>query len=211
MLLPEIEQKIFESDDFVISELKKIQTLYKLKNEIRYGQTRNTEEDSESVAEHIYGMHCLMDYFQLFEDKQNSWNQERTRLMIQYHDIDEIETGDVIGYLKSEFEKENERKAVDLVIKKLPHAIQEKIKLVLNEYELQKTPESRFVKALDKIEPVFHLYDEKGLKILTKNKTTKDQNDRIKFPYMQDFPFILRFAEVMTTQFEREGFYHPET
>lgn len=210
MNLSEIKQNIFESEDFVISELKKMQTLYGLKKEIRYAQSRASETDTESVAEHIYGMHCLMDYFLPLEDEYSNWDQARIRIMIQYHDIDEIETGDVISYLKSESDQAKERDAAELVINKLPFLTQEKIRIALNEYKLKETFESRFVKALDKIEPVFHLYNEEGKGMMLKLKTTKDQHDRVKFPHLQDFPVILRFSEVMTETFAKEGFYHSE-
>ena len=210
MNISDTKLNIFESEDFVISELKKMQTLFQLKKEIRYAQTRTSEADTESVAEHIYGMHCLMDYFQPLENEKANWDQARIRLMIQYHDIDEIETGDTIGYLKSVTDHKNERNAAELVIEKLPETTKKRIRETLNEYERQETPESRFVKALDKIEPIFHLYNEAGKRTLVKNKTTKDQSDRIKFPHMQDFPIIKRFTEVMTVQFEKEDFYHEE-
>lgn len=207
MTTAEIKNEIFESEDFVISELKKVQILYGLKKEIRYAQTRTNESDTESVAEHIYGMHCLMDYFQTLEDIEGNWDQAKIRTMILYHDIDEIETGDVVGYLKSETDRLNERSAAKLVILKLPETIQTRIKVALDEYEQQETIESKFVKALDKIEPVFQLYNEEGRAIIAKLKTTKEQHDRIKFPYIQNFPVILRFAEVMTETFAKEGYY----
>lgn len=211
MAVSEIKEKIFESDDFVISELQKMQILYGLKKEIRYAQTRTSESDTESVAEHIYGMHCLMDYFQLLEDSKGEWDQARIRTMIQYHDIDEIETGDVVGYLKSKSDQDKERDAAESVIKKIPEVMRDTIQKGLNEYRLQKTTESQFVKALDKIEPVFHLYNEEGKAAMARLETTKVQHDRIKFPYIQKFPVILRFAEVMTETFAKEGFYSTES
>lgn len=211
MKLEEIKQNIFDSEDFVVSELRKIQTLYGLKKEIRYAQTRTTETNTESVAEHIYGMHCLMDYFQLLEDSSGDWNQAQIRLMIQYHDIDEIETGDVISYLKSESDQAKEREAAELVIDKLPLMTQIRIKEALNEYKLQETIEARFVKALDKIEPVFHLYNDEGREMMIKLKTTRDQHDRIKSPHVEKFPVILRFAQVMSETFAKEEFYFPNS
>ena len=68
--MTETRQKIFDSNDFVISELKKIQILYELKRIIRYDHKRNHEEHTESDAEHIFGMHCLIDFFLPLEDNE---------------------------------------------------------------------------------------------------------------------------------------------
>jgi len=205
-----VKQNILSSEQFVIEELLKFQTLYELKRVIRYDQNRTHELDTESVAEHIFGMQCLVDYFLPLEDVSGDWNQSRIRAMIQYHDIDEIETGDVVGYRKSAQDVANERLAAESVINKLPGVMQASVRSVLDEYEKMETQEAKFVKALDKVEPVFHIYNEKGKATLARLKTTKTQHDKIKFPYVQEFPTIKRFAEVMTEQFNKEGYYHEE-
>lgn len=208
MNLEESRKQIMTSDEFVVSELLKVQYLYGLKKEIRYGTERNLESDTESVAEHIFGMHCLIDYFAPLENPDADWDMNRIRQICQYHDIDEIETGDVVGYLKSDMVHDDKRKAKELVVAKLPDSLQSPLRNIIVEYEAQQTIESQFVKALDKIEPVFQLYNQAGKETLARLKTTKDQHDRIKFPYVQGFPYIRRFAEVMTGQFKSEGYYH---
>lgn len=205
----EIKRKIFESDEFVIAELQKVQTLYTLKRVIRYNHSRTIEADAESDAEHIFGMHCLVDYFLPLESDSDKLDHDRICTMVQYHDMNEIITGDTIGYHKSPSDQANEHIATKQVLNQLPEIMRATIKAAIDEYENQTTREARFAKALDKIEPFFHLYNETGKRTLATLKTTKDQSDRIKFPYLQDFPVIKRFAEVMTTQFEKEGFYHP--
>ena len=210
MNLSETRNRILEDEDFVISELQKVQTLYELKKVIRYNHTRQNEQHTESVAEHIFGMHCLIDYFLPLENDNNGWDSEKIRVMAQYHDIDEVITGDIVGYKKSISEQAQERTASEEVINRLPELLQEKVRLVLDEYELKATPEAKFVKAIDKIEPVFHLYNKTGKDTLSYLKTTKNQHDRIKYPYVNGFPIIKRFVDVMTLQFEKEGFYHRE-
>ena len=86
------------SDEEVLEEVKKIQYLYTLKREIRYAETRCDE--TESVAEHIYGMHICAMYFLPLEDPLCTWDKSRIFQMITLHDIDEIETGDVMRYLQ---------------------------------------------------------------------------------------------------------------
>ncbi len=208
MITPLIKQKLFDSEEFVITELKRVQTLYGLKQVIRYDHTREEEEYTESVAEHIFGMHCLADYFLPLEDDSEAWNRNKIRTMIQYHDIDELVTGDIVGYLKTPSEVVQERAAAEQIVARLPAIMQEAIKSALDEYESNLTSEARFVKAIDKIEPVFHLYNEIGKRTMADLKTTKEQHDRIKYPHVENFPVIKRFVEVMTEQFQREGFYH---
>ncbi len=204
----EIRQKLLADEVFVIEELRKVQTLYQLKRVIRYDQSRNVEEDTESVAEHIFGMHCLVDYFLPLEDMEGKWDRMTIHTMLQYHDIDEILTGDVVGYRKTSTEVAEERAAAEQTIMKLPISMQEIIRNSLDAYESGSTPEARFVKAIDKIEPVFHLYNEAGRQTMAELKTTKEQHDRIKYPHVEGFPVIKRFAEVMTEQFRKESFYH---
>ena len=205
-----IRQQILDSEQFVIDELRKVQTLYELKRVIRYDHERIHELDTESVAEHIFGKQCLVDYFLPLEDLEVKLDPVRIRTMIQYHDIDEVETGDIVGYRKSAHDQANERLAAESVINKLPSLLQTSARDALNEYEGMRTPEAKFVKALDKVEPVFHIYSEAGKATLARLKTTKTQHDSIKFPYVRDFPIIKRFVEVMTEQFNKEGYYHSE-
>jgi 5'-deoxynucleotidase YfbR-like HD superfamily hydrolase len=90
MDIAETRKQIMESDDFVLSEVKKLQTLYELKNVIRYGRERVHEGDTESVAEHLYAIHSLIDYFLPIEDTGVSWDTLKIHQLAQYHDIDEI-------------------------------------------------------------------------------------------------------------------------
>lgn len=211
MTVSEVRKKLFDCDAFVISELKKIQTLYELKRVIRYGHLRQQEQHTESVAEHIFGMHCLVDYFLPLEDLENQWNQVRIRAMVQYHDLDEILTGDTVGYLKGKDESLREEGAFKEVIAGVPLQMRSWIEKNVHEYKSQRTPEAKFVRAVDKIEPVFHLYNETGKSTLDFLQTTKQQHDRIKYPAIESLPVIKRFAEVMSEQFEQEGFFHPSS
>lgn len=210
MTISETREKLLSDTAFVITELQKVQTLYELKRVIRYNHNRSEEQHTESVAEHIFGMHCLVDYFLPLEDTEGEWDIARIRTMVQYHDSDEIITGDEIGYRKSAADHANERNASEVVLAKLPTHLAETVRQALDTYESQTTPEAKFVKAIDKIEPVFHLYNETGKTTLAKLRTTKDEHDRIKYPAVEPFPVIRRFAQVMTEQFMREGFYTEE-
>ena len=106
--------------EYVISEVRKLQYLYQLKKEIRYAQNRHEEDSTESVAEHIYGMHILAAYFLPLVDTKGEWDKARIYEMITQHDIDEIETGDIVGYLNTDSDREKGLQAIQTVIEKSP-------------------------------------------------------------------------------------------
>jgi 5'-deoxynucleotidase YfbR-like HD superfamily hydrolase len=98
--------------------------------------------------------------------------------MIQYHDIDEIITGDTIGYLKSEPAAEaSERVDTGNGYSKITFTVQSTIQQyareVTDEYEEQLSMEARFAKAIDKTEPIFHLYNEAAKLHIAVNRTTR--------------------------------------
>lgn len=191
----------------IIEEVRKIQYFYGLKHEIRYGESRT--DMGESVAEHIYGMHVLAAYFLPLEDKERKWNKERIYAMITWHDMDEVETGDMIGYKKTEADRAREVTAMDTVLNNTPKHMREEITKIVTEYQKQETNESRFVKALDKIEPLFQLYNENGRRIHEKNRTTQDDSRRIKDAYVAEFAHLSAFNDTLNNAMEREGFFAP--
>lgn len=195
------------TEAFILDEVSKLQYCYGLKNEIRYGEIRS--DVTESVAEHIYGMHVLASYFQELEDPLHTWNTARIIEMITWHDMDEIETGDVIGYKKTEEDRQRGEDAMNVVISKLPTLLQTRIKSIVEEYSTQETLEAKFVKALDKIEPLFQLYNNNGKEILFRNQTTQADSRRIKDVYVASFPFMKQFNDVINDRMEKEGFFSP--
>ncbi len=208
-ILQDTREQIRTSDAFILAETRRLQTLYALKYEIRYARTRGAL-DTESVAEHVYGMLMLIEYFLLLEDEMGAWNHERIARMALFHDIDEIETGDTLGYLKTQANIDQERAAAEIVIQKLPALMREHTHALLDEYEAQETIEARFTKAIDKIEPLFHLYNKEGKRLLLQNGTTYEQSERIKRAYIGEFPYMVRFLDVIHGTMRNEGYFAEE-
>lgn len=196
--------------EHILGDLRKLQYLYGLKKVIRYAQDRHEEDSTESVAEHIYGMHILAQYFLPLENPEGSWDKSRIYEMITIHDADEIETGDVLGYTKTDEIRAQELDSMKITISKAPKHIQADFTALAEEYEAKETIEARFARAIDKIEPLVHIYNEEGRQILAKNKTTADQTWRIKEPYIGEFPFIKVFAEVVHNDMIRAGYFYDE-
>lgn len=210
MDIEETRKRILMDDTFVLEETKRMQFLYQLKHEIRYARKRDVK-DTESVAEHVYGMMMLIEYFLPLEDSGLQWNENRIHRMALIHDIDEIETGDTIGYLKTESDRAKELDSMKLVISKVPKILKSNFTDLASEYEKQETPEAKFVKAIDRIEPIFHIYSPEGKEILRQNKTTFDQSNSLKEKYVKDYPCIERFNKVVSKRMLDEEFFTPET
>jgi putative hydrolase of HD superfamily len=209
MTVSETRQQIMESDEFVLSELNKLRTLYESKNVIRYGQTRVCK--TESVAEHLYAIHSLIDYFIPLEDPEGEWNALKIHQMAQYHDLDEIETGDIMAIEKTSDDYAKEAAAANKVIEKLPESIQSLLKILSSEFDSQITNESKIVKAVDKIESVFQMYSIEGKIFLQKTKHTRKTHEDYKGNIIDSFPVIKRFETVMADVYEKEGFYFEST
>ena len=208
--MKELEEKILTDDQFVLDEVEKLKVLYKLKHEIRYHHARDEEIDTESVAEHVYGMFVISRYFLPLENPKQSWDQQKINDMILYHDIDEIETGDTIGYLKTTEHHSIEIDATRRVIAQLPESMQPKVTDLLEEYFAQETIESQFVKAVDKFEPLLHVTNESGKKMMLFNGTTLKQHWSIKRKPLAKFTIMTHCTEVITDHMEKEGFFTPE-
>lgn len=209
MNLEETRNLILESDEFVVSEFHKLQRLFELKRVIRFHEQREKETGADSVAEHIYGMQILFYYFWPLEDLDQNWNEARMLKMITWHDLEEIITGDTIGYLKSASQKEIEKEAQQLLLSEINDSLQQPMKVALAEYDDRQTTEAKFVKAIDKIEPVFQVYNDAGKGLLQRLQTSRDQHDSIKAPYFLQFPTIKRFYDVMIEKMDQEGYFIP--
>ncbi len=194
----------------VLEETAKLQYLYGLKKVIRYDQNRHETDSTESVAEHVYGMMILAQYFLPLENSEGNWDRAKLYEMITLHDIDEIETGDVLGYTKTAETRALELEAMKRTIENAPVHMQKHMNRRVTEYEARESVESKFAKAIDKIEPLFQIFNEEGRAVLKRNKTTAEQSLRIKTPYIQDFPYIKRFAEVIHEELVNSDYYWKE-
>lgn len=207
MTIEDTRNQILTDDEFVLSEMDKLRYLYALKNEIRWDRKREEVVATESVAEHIYGMHVLANYFMAIEDIDDQWNKQSILEMVTWHDIDEVETGDTISYMKNVTHEEASRLAWPKVIKNLPTTIQVNVSRLIDEYLAQETPEAKFVKAIDKLEPIIEEQSDHYKTILRDNNNTLEQHWRPRKHYLEKFPYIWRFAQVGTNLLEKNGFF----
>ncbi|MEM9336310.1 MAG: HD domain-containing protein [Patescibacteria group bacterium] len=207
MTVEQIQKQILTSDEFVLEEVAKLQYLYGLKNEIRWDSSRTEEVNTESVGEHIYGMIVIANYFLLLENPQGDWDIKRIYDMIAWHDIDEIETGDTLGWKKTQKVRDEEINAMKRVIANAPHHLQNSMVTAIEEYEAQVTPESRFTRAIDKIESTIEIFNENGKFVLLRNQTKLEHHRACKDKYFVDFPIIHHVNEVITQQMIKNGYF----
>ncbi|NBC30172.1 MAG: HD domain-containing protein [Spirochaetes bacterium] len=205
MDIDSLRTTILNDAALVLSETERLQYAYALKREIRYNLARAEERTTESVAEHVYGMHVLGRYFHQLESAAEPLSYDRIQSLITWHDVDEAETGDIVSWRKTDTDRERERTASAVVLDRIPALIRGDVASLLEEYEAQATREARFVKALDKIEPLFECCNENGVRVTFESGQSLASHERVKYPYLTDFPYMRRFCDVITAEMIRRG------
>lgn len=188
---------ISRSDEEILAAAYQLASAYALKKTIRYGTTREPELHAESVAEHVFGITFLAHYFLAVEPIGPALNAERVRSILLFHDFPEITYGDIVTYQKTPEDVERERMAAKDVFAALTPEMEKVGYECWMEYEDQKTPESRFAYAIDKMEPLFELLDPVNERSLKRLKITYETNIANKIKAVADYPVMKRFVEVI--------------
>jgi|AntRauTorckE6833_2_1112554.scaffolds.fasta_scaffold00663_15 5'-deoxynucleotidase YfbR-like HD superfamily hydrolase len=207
MTISDIQHQILTSDTFVLEEAAKIRALYGLRDVIRYDRTREEDIYTQSVAEHTFNMQAVAQYFLALEDTSTQLDAQKIFRMITWHDIGEIESGDVLGFLKTAQDKANDAAGNKKVIAQAPAVLQPEMQTLIVEYEAQKTLEAKFVKAIDKVEVIFEICDENYRKIFKINGTTTQHYEKTKSPYVLEYPYMRRFVDVIAHSLTEQGYF----
>jgi hypothetical protein len=101
-------------------------------------------------------------------------------------------------HLKTKEHKKQERKDAKIVFQSLPISLQKIAKESWQDYTKQKTPEAKFVYALDKIEPLFELFNPINELSLKRLKHSYDVHYQRKFIATENFPVMRRFTDVIS-------------
>lgn len=121
----------------------------KLKQELRHSWLKDWRQ--ESVAEHTWrvALMALLIYSQLSQKV----DLLKVLKMAIIHDINEAYVGDVPAFASNHYsQKDDELNNIKLLLERFQSPIMQDIHDIWMEFEEQKTYESKFVKALDKIE-----------------------------------------------------------
>ena len=169
-----------------MKEVKKLHKLYELKEVDRYGFVKKRQESS---AEHTYSCLITAQYF-LPKIKQKL-NEKKIMKMLLYHDVVEIEAGDIYWLDKKQTtKKEHETKAFQKLKTKIPASMAKEIHSLWKEFEANKTKEAKFCQAIDKFEPVIHFLEAKQW--WQKQKLSEEFLRSKKDHYFKDYPPIMK-------------------
>ena len=138
--------------------IHKLRKFYQLKHVERAGLVG---ERKESSAEHTWSALILADYFLSIMD--NSLDRLKVYELLMYHDVVEIETGDIpVHHIEKRVNKKEEEKAAAHILKEhIPPALKDKFIKLFEEFEDGETPEAKFAKAIDSLDALIHFLDYK--------------------------------------------------
>lgn len=139
--------------DDLKKQIKFLRTIEKLKIIERFNKTSNLKR-AESDAEHIW--HLVMMVY-LMSKTRPHLNKIKLIELALTHDLVEVFAGDVNLWddkkKTKEAKKEAEEKAAKKLFSDLPSTEGEYLLKLWHEYEDRATPESKYVYALDKLQP----------------------------------------------------------
>ena len=123
----------------------------------------------ENDAEHAWHMAVMA--LVLGEYSNDKIDLLKTISMILIHDIVEIDAGDTYAYdeQRKKSQKSREIAAADRIFALLPEDQQKKFRLLWEEFEAAETPEARFARAMDNVQPIM-------LNNATKGKSWEERN-----------------------------------
>jgi 5'-deoxynucleotidase YfbR-like HD superfamily hydrolase len=186
------------SDKYVLKEVKALRVAYRMKRTLRYNTKRNFSVHSESVAEHVFALHFLALYFLKYEKTKRKLNFERISHLTTFHDFGEMLHGDVPYHMKTKSHIKQENKDAKIIFASLPSILQKTALKSWEDYNKQKSPEAKFVYALDKIEPLFELFDPINEHSMKRLKFSYHDHFNRKFVATENFPIMRRFVEVLS-------------
>ncbi len=172
-----------------MEEINKFRTIYELKRVYRENSVENRKESS---AEHSWSSLILADYL------ISKYNMKIDRLkvyeLLMYHDLLEIETGDIPLDPKNKGIEKNEVNEIKILEGKLPFPINQKFVELYKEYKKRNTLEAKFSKAVDALDAQIHELDYKE----DWNGWTKEFLIKQKIKYFEEFPELrIIFDEIL--------------
>ncbi|MBI2102294.1 HD domain-containing protein [Candidatus Woesearchaeota archaeon] len=177
-----------------------LRKLYQLKNVERACSVWGRKE---STAEHSWSCLILADYF-LSSINKPELNRLKVYELLMYHDVVEIETGDVniTNEKMQKGKQKREQEAMHVLKEHIPAVLRQKFVNLFTEFEEQKTAEAKFAKAIDALDAEIHELDYKD----DWKGWTEEFLRRKKQPLFETFP-ELRATFEKTIQFCREHGY----
>lgn len=186
----------------IMEELNKLRKFYELKNVERACSVSGRKESS---AEHSWSCLILADYF-LSIMKHHRLNRLKVYEILIYHDVVEIEAGDIPIHHeeKRKHKKEQEMKALAKLQEKVPLVLKSKFVDLFLEFEDRNTREAKFAKAIDALDSLAHELDYKK----DWRGWTEEMVRRYHGKYMEDFPEINEAFNKMLAYCRNKGYFN---
>lgn len=187
-------QKAALNYDHILAEIQKIKYTYRLNNIIRYGLKREEEYETQSVAEHVTNMLFLAYYFRDLEDPEHELDFELVTKIILYHDLGEIETGDIITVAKTQAHQDAEHAALTTVQSKVPDYIAKDLFRADGLYGNLESKEGMFAYAIDKLEGQIFWVEKRGVEMVKHIDTLQGLDINVVYPPMMNkiFSFLAK-------------------
>ncbi len=184
-----------------MDNLHKLRKFYELK---RIERANTVAGRKESPAEHSWSCLILADYF-LNRMKEVKIDRLKVYELLMYHDVVEIEAGDVnlLNEQERKHKAEREKQAAHVLKKHLPSVLGTKFFTLFQEYERGKTPEARFARAIDALDAELHELDYpqdwKGW--------TEEFLRKKKGPLFKEFPELKKVFEESIEFAKKRGYF----
>jgi len=183
-----------------MENINRLRKFYQLKNVER---ANSVSRRKESSAEHSWSCLILADYF--ISEMKEKLDRLRIYELLMYHDVVEIEAGDVcINDEKGRIGKEDrELQAVHVLKEHIPKILKDKFVALFQEFEEGKTMEAKFAKAIDALDAAIHELDYKE----DWKKLTEEFLRQKKGPIMKAFPELEKAFDNVLTYAREEGYF----
>lgn len=145
--------------------------------------------DRENDAEHAWHMAVMT--MLLAEYSNEKIDVAKTIMLLLIHDLVEVDAGDTYAYDETakQTQQEREEKAAERIFSILPEDQKEYINALWQEFEQQQTPEAKFARVMDNIQPMMlnasvggKGWAERGVRlsqILKRNSNTKGGSETL--------------------------------
>ena len=193
----------------IVPELTRLKYLCSLKRVLRWDGDRNEKIYTESVAEHVYSMMILFEYFYEYESVDKKMDKEAIKWIILAHDMPEIVNGDIPIYKKTKEDTDREREALSTVLDQSPEILRRKIEEGFTAYDTQSSIEARFVKAIDKFDAMMEIFDgpRECNDTFNKRNTTKNEHSDFILKVSAGFPVIYAFMKSLENRWDSKSFF----
>ena len=183
-----------------MNNLEQIRIILKLKEIERHALVKSRRESS---AEHSWGCILLAEYF--LKKIDYALDELKVLKLLAYHDLVEIISKDHYEIVEDHKRVMPESDAFKILIGKIPEELKEEYKSNFYEFEEQKTKESQFAKAIDKIEVLIHMLDYKDEWI--KQEWTEQKLRDYKEESFKKVPEIYKFFNELIIYLKENNYF----